>query len=65
MNTLQIQVTMQVLKLIFYQDMGKGTGIYIRGYEENAGHMERASVFGCIFIYPRKIIEEKRGGSAH
>lgn len=56
---------MQVLKLIFYQDMGKGTGIYIRGYEENAGHMERASVFGCIFIYPRKIIEEKRGGSAH
>lgn len=62
---LQMQVTMQVLMLIFYQDMGKGTGIFIRGYEENAGHVERASAFGCVFIYPRKIIEGKLGGYAH
>lgn len=42
--------------LISYHEMKKGTDVYIRGYvhEENAGCVERASMFCSVFTYPRK-----------
>lgn len=50
--------------LVFCQDTYKETDIYIRGYvhERNAECVERTSIFGSVFTYPRKKIEDKLGG---